>query len=237
MLREPDCLADLANQADQATVRRVLTLDDGLATLRSNLRNRWQEGEAVVVKPSNWVNRLLPDFVAQRTPMRAVFLTMNRAAFVRAIVRGGPDRTQFISRAALHFSNADAAFPALVADALDWRADGPAQLLALAATAHEMQRRLMGKAAAHWPNSVTMAFDDLAADPLATARRAATALDLGLDEAQLERDCRHWAGRHAKAPASAYSAAAEAGGQAAIEAEFGGLVDDLLECAATRFGD
>ena len=235
VLREPNCLADLANQANQSISARVIALPDGLAALRSALRQRWQEGEAVVVKPSNWVNRLLPDFAVHPIPTRALFVTMDRAAFVRAIVRGGPERLQFIARAALHFSNADDSFPSLVADALGWRPEGPAKLLALAATAHELQLRLMLRAAAAWPDSVTLTFDELVADPGGTARRAAAALDLPLDKAQLDRDCHHWAGRHAKAPASAYSADAEAAARDAMEAELGSMIDDVLGWAATRY--
>jgi len=237
VLREPNCLADLANQANQTAANRAVSLADGLIELRSSLRSRWDEDELVVVKPSNWVNRLLPAFAAQATPMRVVFLTIDRAAFVRAIMRGGRDRLEFVARAALHFSNADATFPPLVADALGTHADGPGKLLALAATALELQRRLMRQAAEHWPDSLTTTLAELVADPLATARRAAAALDLALDEAVLEQDCRHWTKRHAKAPASAYAPEAEASAQARIETEFGSLIEGVLEWVATEFGD
>ena len=237
VLREPNCLADLANQANQPAHDRKVALDRGLAELRSSLRKRWQEGEAVVVKPSNWVNRLLPAFVAQTTPMRALFLTMDRAAFVRAIVRGGPDRLQFIARATLHFSNADAAFPPLVAEALACEGEGPAKLLALAATAHELQVRLMRRAAAHWTNSLTLTFTELSVDPIATARRAAAALNLDFDEKQVAHDCHHWAGQHAKAPEEPYARETEISETDAMPCDMKTLVENVLTWAAAKFGD
>lgn len=239
VLREPNCLADLANQADRpsASSHCAVTLDEGLTEIRSQLRRGWQGGEPVVVKPSNWVNRLLPDFAAQPAAMRALFMTIDRPAFVRAIVRGGSDRLGFIARAALHFSNADDRFPPLVAKALGWRADGPARLLALAAAAHEMQLRLMRQAAARWPDSASISLRELTADPFVTAARAAKILGLSLDEARLSQDCRHWAGRHAKAPANAFSPEAEASARVAIEAELGSLLDETLEWASVALGD
>jgi len=239
VLREPNCLADLANQkaAADRTAQRLEVFDAALAGALRHLARPWADGETVVVKPSNWVNNLLPSLVAAG-PLHPLFLVPSRRAFLTAVLRGGPDRVAFTARAAVHLSSASDEAARLLAAALGADQDQRTSLARIAVTTHEIQRRQFAAAAAQggWGEDHMLDQAELAADPEAASRKAAAALDLNLPPHAIRANVAAWAGRHAKAPASAYSRATEKEIGAAIEAEHGATIERALEWAEATFG-
>jgi hypothetical protein len=82
-LKEPNCLVDLA---DWKTAGAGKDFEAVLRFSRALLQRPWAKGEAVVVKPSSWANNLLDELAADAA---AVFVTIPRGRFVRAVLRGG----------------------------------------------------------------------------------------------------------------------------------------------------
>jgi len=225
VLREPQSLTDIA--AYRSALDREGLHDPNLSPLLTavcaSLHRPWQAGERVVIKPSNWVNVLLPDLVTTR-PTRPLFLTMERRAFVRAILRGGPARIAFAARAAVHISNGSDANATQVAKALARPVSDDDRLLTLAGLLYNFQlerlraaARAGGWSAAHW-----LALEQVRADPASALRTAALALDVPPpppDRALME---------HAKQPGLVYSIATEAERDSALEAEHGSRISQTL---------
>lgn len=227
VLREPQALTDLA--AYRSALDRDGYRDPGLADILTGLiaalYRPWAADEAIVVKPSNWVNALLPDLVAAPVRVRPLFLTMQRRAFVRAILRGGPPRMAFAARACVHLSNADTGFAQRLATILA-RPEAPDdRLLMLAALLHDMQLALFRTAAdaGGWGRDHWVSLEAFRADPAAILAGAARALEIAPPSRNTLAD-------HAKHPGSLYSADAEATANAAVEAAHGPRIDHAIAC-------
>ena len=225
VLREPQSLTDIAAYRS-ALDREGLhdpNLSPMLATVRACLHRPWQAHEHVVIKPSNWVNVLLPDLVCA-TSTRPLFLTMERRAFVRAILRGGAARIAFAARAAVHMSNSSDANAARIANALARPVSDYDRLLTLAALLHDFQLERFSAAArvGGWPSAHWLTLEQIRADPPSALHAAALALDIDPPPAD-----RSWM-EHAKQPGVAYSIDAETEHDAALEAEHGPRISRTL---------
>jgi hypothetical protein len=225
VLREPRSLTDLATY--QARLQREGLEDVSLAstgaTIRALLRQPWQAGEKVVVKPSNWANNLLPEFCL--APIRPIFLTMDRRAFVRAILRGGSNRIRFAARAAVHLSNSRDSEAMLVHKALEQPTEDETRLLTLAGLLFEFQLARFRAAAdiGGWPAAHWLSLEELRSDLGKAVTTAAAALDIPLP-ASFEQGLHG----HAKQPEIPFSPEGEAEADAAIEAAHGRQVDRVL---------
>src|SRR5688572_14096586 len=107
VLKEPNCLVDLATwkslkrRAGGTTER----LGPALGLARHALRRPFELGEAVTVKPSSWANILIDDLVADAAGILPLFVTIDRASFLRAVFRGGTDRLTFTAQLAWHMAS------------------------------------------------------------------------------------------------------------------------------------
>lgn len=237
LLREPNCLADLANQyaANKGSGKAGEQSAEALAAAGRHLSRPWSEHEPVAIKASNWVNNLLPLLLEQ--PAHPLFLISSRRRFVTAVLRGGPARVAFVARAAVHLSSGDRKAAELVASALYADGDKDGQLARLAATAHEIQMRQFraaadkgGWGAGHWLDQA-----ELSSDPVRAAGRAAAALELQLPSESIEANVSAWAGRHAKQPSESFSYQEEAAAAAAVEAAHGAVLERALDWASRTF--
>jgi hypothetical protein len=235
LLREPQALVDVAV--------RWAAVDSGgapdpnlpliLGGVRALLRRRWQAGEPVVIKPTNWINNILLDLCSDRDAIRPLFLTTTRSAFIQAVFRGGSDRLAFAARAAVHLSSRGTGNAELIAAALARETDQTGKLAGLAVATHEIQMRLFRDAiaAGGWGTEQWLTMEDLVHDPLTTARRASRTLGLEIAPAALEENCARWTGRHAKQPDTPFSAVTEKAGNEAISAGYGDHIADALAWA------
>lgn len=240
VLREPQAITDLATC--RAERDRSGGDADGIARdarrLAAILCRPWREGEAAILKPTNWINNLAPDLCAAGADVRPIFLTAGRENFVRAVLRGGAERIAFVARAAAHWSTRGRDNAEMLAAALARKGDDATRLATIAAVAHEMQHRLLRDAAAAGGRGAehVMTFEDLLAAPVATALRAGALLDVTLSEAELASAAERWAGRHAKAPGEPYSRAAERQADAGLAAREGRLIAEALDWADRMIG-
>lgn len=226
LLREPQALTDIA--AYQSMLDRSGLRDErvrpALRLACRLLQRRWEPHEAVVLKPSNWINNLLPLLCIDPPAIRPCFLSIDRRVFLRAVFRGGADRLAFTARAATHFSNAGEAGAQWVAAALSQPVGQLDKLALLAALAHRFQYDLFGAAAkgSGWTAAHHLTFAGIRADPGAAAQRAAALLGLDLPAIPAGSGALRY---HAKQPDSAFSWDAQDEADAAIEAEHGARID------------
>jgi len=210
VMKEPNCLADLANWKTLSlrAGRPVGRLGPALQLARSALRRRWADGEAVTVKPSSWVNNLLDELVEDREGILPLFVTIDRAAFVRAVFRGGTERLAFTAQLAQHLATDFPDGDRLMQQAVEATDDPLGRVANLAVVAHHIQLSMFDKALGRggWGRAHLIDLHDILDSPFGAAEKASRALRLDLKPRELERTVKTHAGRYSKAPAMGYSA-------------------------------
>lgn len=210
VLKEPNCLVDLATwkTLNIRTGQPYRRLASALDLARAALRRPWALGEEVTTKPSSWVNNLLDDLTLDPGQILPLFITMGRAAFVRAVFRGGTDRLAFTAQLASHLA---AIFPEgdrLLQDAVEGADEALGRAANLALVAHELQLCLFERALRRggWDGQSVIDFDEISTAPYEAARKASRGLRLGLESSDLEKNVAEHASRHSKMPRIGYSA-------------------------------
>jgi hypothetical protein len=231
-LKEPNCLVDLADWKRSGGAEFAPMLKFAAAMLD----RPWAKGEQVLLKPSSWANNLIDDLAAFGR-MRAVFVTIARDRFLEAVLRGGSERLAFAARLAAHLSPFVEGGPASVQAAIDSAPEPMGQVARLALVAHDLELRLFERAISG--GSLTCAqiidFAEIEEAPTEAASRAATALVLGLDDADLAANVEHWTRANAKADAS-FSAEQRCEENRQVRAAYGALIDESLGWAAGALG-
>lgn len=230
VLREPNCLADIANAKAQLGSHPLLFQMAQAAS--RHLARPWRAGELVVVKPSNWVNNILPMLTSQ-PGVKAVVISSSRREFLEAVLRGGPERIAFAARAAIHLSSEGPEPARMVAAALKADEDQSAQLARLALALHAIQLRALRAAAeqAEWRERIWLDYSHLAADPFDVVQCAAEALDLAIGPAAISANIKRWMARDAKDPEAAFSSSRNAELAAAVHARHGATIERALDWA------
>jgi len=235
VLREPNCLADLANQR-AASDRQGVVLDgfgNTLSAVTRHLSRPWAEGETIVVKPSSWANSLVP-MIAHGAALYPLFLVSTREQYLKSVFRGGPARLAFAARAAVHLSSAGDEEARLVDAALRADEDQIGQLVRAAVTGFEIQlRRFRAAALARgWGSDHWLEQSALIAEPKEAVGKAARALALDLDPDAIAANVDAWAGRHAKNPSDLFSYRRQ---DEAISAADHNRIAEVLGWAAAAF--
>lgn len=181
VLREPQALTDLASHWS-ALARRGEQGHDMPALVDAALgllNRRWRPKTPVVVKPSNWVNVLLP-MLTRSSAIRMVATVSSRREFLRALLRGGPERLGHAGRAALHFASDGVESARLIAQALAENRKPVDTLLLLGGIAHAVQLRLIDAAVERLagPQVATLRMEEIRTQPHAAVAKAARALDI-----------------------------------------------------------
>jgi len=229
VMKEPNCLADLANWKTLSlrAGRPLGRLEPALQLARSALRLRWADSEPVTVKPSSWVNNLLDELVEDREAILPLFVTIDRAAFVRAVFRGGTERLAFTAQLARHLA---ADFPdgdRLMQQAVEATDDPLGRVANLAVVAHHIQLSMFDKALSRggWGRAHRIDLHEILDSPHGAAEKASRALRLDLDPREIERTVEAHAGRHSKAPAIDYSADRQRSDNATVLANHGRTIE------------
>jgi hypothetical protein len=179
VLKEPDVLINLAN--------RLIRSDDQANRQRLELVLRLLErpsgpGETVIVKPTNFANRLLENILAQRPQTKAVLLYSDVETFLRSLLKRGMFGRIFGRRL---FTQLRGWSP------IDF-GYGPEELLQLTDVQATALAWLMQM---HHFDAMARAFRDrvmiidsptLLAGPAAAVRKAQALFGLGLDQGQVE---------------------------------------------------
>ena len=183
VLREPNCLVDLAD----AAARRE-EIDRPLDWARAMLGRRWQPGEAIVVKPSSWVNVIAERLAAQPATILPMFVTMQPSDFLCAVFRGGRERMAYTARLAALVARTDPDGAPLLADAVAAAGDPLGKGANLAALALGLQLRLFERLrrGGGWCEDHRIDFRTIVDSPIEAGEQASRALRLGLDDRDIE---------------------------------------------------
>lgn len=227
--KEPQALVDLADA--QATAVLAGKVDSRIASaldlVLGQLRLSWTRGEATLVKPSSWVNALLPLLAATSLDLRLLLCDSGPRDFLCAVFRGGRERIVYTLLLASHMQ---AAFPEhgdLIADASK-AADPLTNAARLTLVALHLQHRAFD--AADPQAARRLSYRTIVADPDTSLRRAGTLLGVALSLDERNATIAANARSHAKSR-GAFSFAACDAADDQIEAEHGARFDAALAWA------
>lgn len=179
-LKEPQCLVDLSDwraHLDRLSVKDV-SWQLALRAMLRLLNRPWQEGEKIVVKPSNWANNLIAHIGQYPNGARSVFVTIERRRFLIALLRGGHERLAFNARAINHLTSGSELGHRQVRSALSRDADPLAAVVRLGALCHHHQHLLFEHATGKAGGPDLIDLGDIEATPDRAVGRAATSLAL-----------------------------------------------------------
>lgn len=231
VLREPHALVDIA------AARPRLLDGGGTASLDSMIDYALDrlgaiappDGEGLLIKPTSWANVLLQDLCVRGRIDRALFLTMDRRAFLVAGFRGGRDRLEYCLRLAGPMAAVLPRANDHLRDAIGRSEDPLDRAAHIVALLWLMQVRLFDSviAANDWPDSARLDFADLLTDPEGATIRAAEWL--GLDTAGLVPGfARAVTDRHSKTPEAGFDAAGRDEADAEVEHHHAARFDAAL---------
>lgn len=226
-LKEPNCLVDLANWK---TAGAGKDFEPVLRFCRAMLQRPWTEDEAVVIKPSSWANNLIDEFAADG---EAVFVTISRGRFVRAVLRGGSPRLAFTARLAAHLAPSIAGGAGALQAAMDSTDEPLGKVARLALVAHQLQLQAFAKMLPD--TNRLIAFEEIDAAPSAAASKAAQLLSLELGADELDDNVRRWTKANAKADAP-FSADVRRAEDDEVERLYAAVIEGALGWADDTFG-
>lgn len=204
VLREPHVLAALAEQTrDERSAEPLLWKACHL------LSRRFAADEAVVIKPTNWFNSLVPLIAGAPWSVHPVFISSTTREYLIAAFRGGNERIGFLVRLAGHLAKRVPHGPALWQSAAASELDPLERAARIVLLARSLQHGLFSRAMQQggWTTDRWIGFAELKDDLAGTAWKVSRMLNLELDRDALEQRCAELSKRDAKtAGAAAYSA-------------------------------
>jgi hypothetical protein len=235
-LKEPHCLVDIASQRVAVAAGRGIAPLDALLdhALGALARSTDSGGEALLVKPSNWVNSLLPSLCVPGRVEKAVFVSMQQRDFLRATFRGGRDRLAFCARLAADLAKTQEGGAALLEEAIGGAAAPLDQMARIVVLLHALQEGLFARAisARGWHrDEVWVDHAEVVDNPKAVLARAGAALGL---KAVREREIAPRMERHAKDQGLAFSPTQRAAEDEEVERHHAARFDAALAWARDR---
>jgi hypothetical protein len=228
--REPNCLVDIADwkTSHERTGRTTRPTSQLTELACSSLFGSSASDEAIVVKPSNWTNNLLPELCDANS--RAVFVVTQARSFLRAVFRGGRNRLAFVARAAALLAAGRAGDDMLMAAAVKSSTDPLDQIAHMAALLHHMQMSRFREAMKirHWSNPAILFYEDIVASPDASAEIANRHLGLNLTTEEISRNVAEKRKRHAKDGTAPFDANILREIDESVEAHHGRRIDTPL---------
>lgn len=106
--KEPQILIQLAElkTAQNSYYRNKMTWKSLMSFVLSQFKQQWSNNEVNVIKPSSWLNSMLPELLFDGGASKAIFLSISRENFLIAVFRGGGDRIQFVYSLLKHLKTA-----------------------------------------------------------------------------------------------------------------------------------
>jgi hypothetical protein len=240
VLKEPRCLTDIAawKTFEARDGKPMEKLRPSLNFARAALRRRFTANEAVSVKVANQGNALLDTLAEDAANIRPIFITISRASFLRAIFRGGVERMHHAASIAWHMATDEPDGDALLREAVGVGADPLRKAANLAILARFLQVGAFQRAAraGGWNDAHVIDYDDITTQPLKAAAKAARALDLDVNDNDIEQNVERFAGRYAKQPDVQFSNDRQLVADRRVQSEHRQVFEDALAWAETALG-
>ncbi len=234
VLREPQAIADMASQyhllAAQASRRKA---DRVLSGVIGALAGSAPGGETAIVKPSCWVNPLLPHLVRDGHVQRATFLSQEPRNYLAACFRGGHDRLAYCAHFAQMLADTDPAMGEELQMAITTDTEPLDRMARIVVLLHAQQTALFTEAAETLGNSRVMQCDfaDISLDFIDAAKRLATFLAPS-SKAEISETAGTILNSHAKDPSRSFTADEQDRQDLEIEQHHASRFDAALEWLA-----
>jgi hypothetical protein len=238
VLKEPQCLADIAGQRSAIVAgEAVAPLEHLLAHALDQLGRLACRDFPLVVKPTNWVNSLVPQLCPPGRGVRAVFISMDRRAYLGAVFRGGRERLEFCTRLAAQIAPVVPDGERLLHRAIGEGGDPFDRVARIVVILHALQEALFDSAIAAngWPETARIDFAQLVMQPEVAAHQGRQVLGLPHPATDPNRAARLME-RHAKNPASAFDPPGRQREDDEIERHHGARFDAALGWLDTLSG-
>ncbi len=205
------------------------------------LQKTWSPDEVSIVKPSNWVNILLPDLVRYSEGMSLILLSGSLREFLLAVIRGGRDRFAYV----LNFLNQiQLEFPQYCATIANVKGGGSGLLAPLkyCAIAYHMQQQVFDNlqcemSADESNRPLRMSMQELLTQPEESVCGVARHLGLAPGP-ELNGDyLRKVFGNHSKDPQQAFGVDQAAGLDREVEAFYSLELTQTIDWYTSSLGD
>lgn len=227
-LKEPEVLMDLANikrtrnalLQDRKRWRGIIEMTVGL------LSRPFEDGETVLIKPTNAANNLLADLLGVANDAKALLLYSGLRSFLISILKKSEEGRGFARKLFFTFG-LDSPF------VTEWPMETVARMtdLHIAAVVWRLQMNNFLEALASFPESRlrTLKSDDLLADPKARLTAVAEFFGIPLEAEDISGIVEGpLFGRHSKLTGQAYDSAARREENDRIEKEHGAALDQIV---------
>ncbi|WP_286264999.1 hypothetical protein [Thalassotalea atypica] len=188
--KEPQVLIELAQlKASQHLCYRDKAMwQKHLRFCLSQLNKTFSLAQTAVIKPSNWVNSLLPDIVKSGRDIRAVFVSMPIEDYLIAVFRGGQQRFQFIYQLRQHLVQVLPEYAALCQEIDISEDDILLQVGKTTAIVYLMQQQLFIQAKAQLSSEHHKAinYHQISTVPETSIKQVSQALQLGLETQEIQ---------------------------------------------------
>jgi len=235
--KEPQALVDLSTIKAGNVLPR--TDASGWSLLQHavlhKLSTTWERTGTALIKPSNWVNTMLPELTAH-ADSRAVFLTMEPEEFLIAVLRGGQERIRYVSNLLVHLERAFPAHSTLIREAsapeiapLESVARLVLLTLDIQLSAFRATRDSLSDG-----RSETLSYRMLIESPAEAVALTAQTLDLPIDLHDVETSVRRVFSRHSKQTGRSFQPAEAAEVDQAVAREYQAVIRAAIDWYSRR---
>jgi hypothetical protein len=235
--KEPQALIDLATIKARHLPLHSDAADWSLLqdTVLQKLGTPWEPTETAVIKPSNWVNTILPELTS-RPGSRAVFLTMEPEEFLIAVLRGGQERIRYVCNLLAHLEQAFPAYSTLIREASAPEIAPLESIARLVLLALEIQLSAFRSVrdSTSTMRSETLSYRMLTESPEAAVALTAQTLDLPFDPSDPEASVRRVFSRHSKQTDRSFERTDAAAVDRAVAREYQAVVRAAIDWYSQR---
>lgn len=229
--KEPQALIDLADRkVGHDDVDGGQLLADVLDLVLAQLRKSWNQDETALIKPSNWVNSLVPVLSRISDQTNYAIVDIDDRDFLVAVLSGGRERIVYVLRLFAHLQTGFTEYDRIVREASDTRRDPIQNAARLCMLALHLQRRLFDIVDPHRVNRINRR--EIINSPEAATKRAAAMLGVNLTSEEIAMSAVRNIGTHAKAPDRAFDTADRKRADQAVEQLYGDRIDAAIAWAA-----
>lgn len=167
--KEPQVLIDLANFKNQK--HPCLSNKDDWENLINltlqQFRSGFTPGEISLIKPSNWINSILPELFHSQKTSKAIFMTIAPREFLIAVLRGGRKRITYTCNFLMNMQTAFPEYSHLIEQAAPLNSDPLLGAARLILTTYYMQKTAFERATQNIPQERYnfLSYEDLLSRP------------------------------------------------------------------------
>lgn len=160
----------------------------------------WKDSELTVVKPSNWLNSMLPDLLLDAGDSKAALLYVPPEEFLASVFRGGGERVQYNYSVMQHLLTAFPEYKEIVSQVEMNYTDVVEAYTRYALITHSMQSRAffrLGKLAKA-ESLLACSYQDLINNPELEITKIGECLELNLSTDEIKDSINHHFAHHSK---------------------------------------